>query len=613
MPHKVGNGAILGIVSEDGVPSQKRITLMDRSDLSIVQRSASDIYGAYAFTGLNPDTDDYLIFTVDDDGVEKKAAIIYDYVKPIPAHQGGFYWANWYRLSMMKEPIVSIIPISAIAGTTTGDLSYGAGKYPPLIFGLSTTYNQQSITPAAQNIPTVSFSSSGIRKTTLDNNALISNPSQTNISFEWVLDLSKPLSSRVSLMIFSASGETGVGNTYNSFNYKSIIIAVDYTAATNTVSIRKSPGTGYTPQYNENVDATAVSVLSYVLPESIRNKAIHISGSISFASIANLFINGALAKTASLVGTGATYDRRTANHIGLMTLGSTYIPSQSIDTNTATLTSSLAAIYAETMTEQESLALYQSLFFDAKPGVTGYLKSVLEDYPLYFYRLQDIAESTKAIDALRPNNKAGNPSALSKGVYSGVTNSSDTIVVGGSGKVFSGGGYAASDLPGALPSSTAATIEFIAKPTAGQTGTQVILSHRRSTEVYFEVQIVGSALKPRLVWQELGSIVNISFNTSLSTAAINHYAFSINKLAGTVQLFVNSVLTETVVTTAHLFDIPRISTVATAEGIYIAGILSSNLTSISNPYYGYLSEVALYPAALSQAVIKKHYDARLTL
>ena len=36
MPHKLGVGAIKGIVSEDGVVSQKRLLLIDRSTLKVI-------------------------------------------------------------------------------------------------------------------------------------------------------------------------------------------------------------------------------------------------------------------------------------------------------------------------------------------------------------------------------------------------------------------------------------------------------------------------------------------------------------------------------------------------------------------------------------------------
>ena len=36
MPHKPGVGAIFGITAEDGVAAQKRVALMDRSNLKVV-------------------------------------------------------------------------------------------------------------------------------------------------------------------------------------------------------------------------------------------------------------------------------------------------------------------------------------------------------------------------------------------------------------------------------------------------------------------------------------------------------------------------------------------------------------------------------------------------
>lgn len=609
MPHKVGNGAILGIVSEDGVPAQKRITLMDRSNLSIINRAQSDEYGAYAFTGLNPETDDYLIFTVDDDGAEKKAAIIYDYVKPIPAHQGGFYWANWYRMSMTKEPLASIMPISAGTGLAESDLSYGVGRHQAVINGISPNFNQSVITPAAANIPSVTLDNSTIRRAILDNQSLMRPAKRTEVSFEWVLDLSKPLAPTASLTLYTCWGQVVKGNTYRDFYYPYGVFSVNCNSSTNTISIKGANGLGGA---SHTLNNSLSEILSYVLPEADRGKAIHISGSLTFGVSVSLFVNGVLAKTVSTTSQVEMHTVNPAADVGILTLGSTNVSGQSIDSNISSMTTSIAVAYAEAMTEQEALALYQALTVDSIPSVTGYIKSVIEDYPIYLYRLQENIEAGFAYDTLRPNAKVGNASALTKGIYNKITHSIESIVVGGSGKVFEGGGYVANNLSVSPPSKTSLTIEFTARPMAGAGGAQILLSHRANSLTYFEVQLNRATMKTSLVWRELGAAVNIAFSTVLTTDDIKHYAFSIDKIAGVINFFINGIIVETVATSLQPFEIALINSIQD-ESIYIGGILSSNHLSISAPYYGYLSEIALYPAALSQAAIKKHYDARLTI
>ena len=83
------NGAIYGIVSEEGsIKVDNPVVLMDHATLSIIAKTKTDIYGGYMFNNLDPDKTDYMVFTVDNDGVEPKNALIKDYVTPIKTANG---------------------------------------------------------------------------------------------------------------------------------------------------------------------------------------------------------------------------------------------------------------------------------------------------------------------------------------------------------------------------------------------------------------------------------------------------------------------------------------------------------------------------------------------
>lgn len=220
MPHKSGTGAILGIASEDGLPSQKRITLIDRSDMRVLNRVVSDEYGAYAFNGLNTDTDDYLIFAVDDDGETKKAAIIFDYIRPIPAHSGSSFFANWEVMALKKEPIVSILAKTSGDSSDVDEFPFGVGVDAALCIGFSKDVNLPTITPAAYHIPTLGLNKSAIGRQAQNNKSLMINAEPRNIAFsaEWVVDLSTVTEDIGAYLAKSAlEYKTIVGGYYNSY------------------------------------------------------------------------------------------------------------------------------------------------------------------------------------------------------------------------------------------------------------------------------------------------------------------------------------------------------------------------------------------------------------
>lgn len=610
MPHKIGNGAILGIVSEDGVPAQKRITLMDRSNLSIVKRLVSDEYGAYAITGLNPDTDDYLLFTVDDDGVEKKAAMIYDYVKPIPAHQGGFYWANWFRVSTAKEPLCSFIANTPATDPSFVELNFGVGRHKLGSVGGSLIPNKESITPAARSMATLGTVSTSSVRYALNHQNFMDQVGNARVSAEWVLDLSTVETTACILLVrtqqvFTAS----LGGS--SYAHPSPFIALTFDKTTNKVALLRNNGAD-APQDGKPLEASTLAV-DYVVPAELRAGAIHIAASIDYGNSCQLYVNGLLVGSANLGGTNSTVrlnDFRQAYIFAI--LGSKNFWSATSYTNPATFDTSVFAFYSELMTADEALSHYESLFVDSLPVVTGYLKSVVSDFPLYLFRLDDENSSLVAIDALRPSNKAGNLSALTKFKaldlnYMG----GSSIVVGGSGTYFNGGALRGVSQFSFPNSSKYASVEFIAQPSASTiTDYQVIVSHRYTSSILFEVRLTATK-KLNVAWLESAVPTVVSFNTVVSSLEMNHYAISVNKELGFAYLFVNGVLVESIVVSKIFFD-SFIAPTKTTESLYIGGIAASQ-SSVSMAYIGYLSEVAAYPYALTERMVKAHYDARLIL
>ena len=117
------NGAIYGIVSEEGsIKVGTDVVLMDHATLSIIAKTITDQYGGYMFNNLDPDKTDYMLFTVDNDGVEPKNALIKDYVQPVTTANGDLA-GNFMGTLDSLAPTLSGIPIyrnGGTAGSTIG-------------------------------------------------------------------------------------------------------------------------------------------------------------------------------------------------------------------------------------------------------------------------------------------------------------------------------------------------------------------------------------------------------------------------------------------------------------------------------------------------------------
>ena len=105
------NGAILGIVSEDGVVKVNNpVVLMDHN-LQVLARTVTDANGGYAFYNLDPYKTDYMVFTVDNDGAEPKAALIKDYITPIQTVSGTLR-GNFPALLDALAPAMSLVSMN---------------------------------------------------------------------------------------------------------------------------------------------------------------------------------------------------------------------------------------------------------------------------------------------------------------------------------------------------------------------------------------------------------------------------------------------------------------------------------------------------------------------
>lgn len=114
------NGAIYGIVSEEGaVKVNNAVVLMDHTSLFPIAKTYTDQYGGYMFNNLDPHKTDYMVFTIDNDGVEPKNALIKDYVQPVTSASGAL-GGNFLGALDALAPTMSGVPIYRAGQTVAG-------------------------------------------------------------------------------------------------------------------------------------------------------------------------------------------------------------------------------------------------------------------------------------------------------------------------------------------------------------------------------------------------------------------------------------------------------------------------------------------------------------
>ena len=261
------------------------------------------------------------------------------------------------------------------------------------------------------------------------------------------------------------------------------------------------------------------------------------------------------------------------------------------------------------MSAVEAKNHYDALFVDSLPIVTGYAKEVASDQPDVFFRLAEVNAVDNAVDSLRPQSKAGlgtyflvsKPELLTK-------QTGNSIVLGGQATLFSGGYYLSSISSTFLKSRYFLSVEFIAQPTAAGSGKQILLAQRiDASNILFEVGL-SSSLTPFISWREdTAALKEYLFSTALSVVNMQHVVITASKKTGFARLFIDGLLVESIALTSKpIATYGRETNISTITSIGIGATLATT-------YKGYLTEISVYPVALTAERVKAHYDARLVL
>lgn len=616
MPHKQGIGGIFGITSEDGVAAQKRVVLMDRSNLTIVGRTTADAIGGYAFTGLNTETNDYLVMAVDDDGTPRKEAIARDYITPIPSHIGATYWGNWQKLAQQKFLSSAYLGLIDNAGLPYSPIPNSMTKG----YGSPPTYNQPSLTPGAPHLPATLLSGANIASgARYDNWLVFTNP--LKVSAEWVFKRSTAVGRpcvAAATFINNGGGEAGATSIFaTNWNYGSNgprpIIVMEYRVSNSTLYLYRANGTGAFLG-DMGVWTSLALVTSYNL--SSAPDVVHIVGTLHYGTEGKIYVNGTLAATGSLTSTQASIVPTIASVNGTAGIGLADYGSNGFVLNAlTTVLTGPFALYVDTLLSASDVtAHYNALMVGSAVTETGYAKEVIIDAPRCFYRLKE-ADGTAGFKSwLTPDRSEFTASIYNPGA---ISYSQASPVTGGSMLLLNGSGfrnsYASSTNVNKKEFSyeflykpvgaTPAALEYLVATTDGATGIYTAVT--RETTGYLAVRYYdGGALRTQI------------FNSvTLSTSVVSHVAITVNKVDLTAKLYVNKVLAQTITITNTLFDLAAdyiVSASPYAFRLSVGGLVNDAATSITSPMNGYIGEVAYYPVALSAARVAAHYDAMTT-
>lgn len=652
MPHKQGTGVIRGIVSEDGFPAQKRVTLLDRTNLRKLATVVSGVDGDYAFSGLDPSTDDYMLFAVDDDrevDTDYKDPIIYDRVQPLNAVMGAAQTNEWFYLAQSKNMRSAFV---AMLSSPNGDpnqmsswTSYGASVW----INLGAENPERAGLGGLPVIPHMgSFSSDGdvIASAHKGLKHDLINFSTQTASLEWVIDLD------------TVSGNPAYYNmVYNSNADANEIISPTFSITGNNnannlgaasmvgyVSNRRAIVAGYNVYGTSqttldmpfsahlNANGTSGASMEYILPPEITGK-VHIVASLAIASstvMSKLYVNGQMVASRYLTANRPSYTDNNRRWVSI--LAGSLVANQSAQIrnySNVRVNTLIASSYDYLFTDADASAHYDALFNTARtpqmPLETGYKYAVKLARPYSYYPLDE----GEGIDGLITCvEHCGTGTVLSRvGATTGLAIADESIVLGRSLLKFSGGGLLSAPTTHHLPIGDALTMAWVAAPEAAIPSSVETLYRKFATRASSGSTVIVNTYHFALCrdtsgrWCiESGVSDILTFETLPELNVQHHYAVTIDFAIGEAKLYVDQSLIETVqiwwkapIPRAHATRTVWNSTVETWSHYIAIGvkhvIVSNNLDfATATSYRGVFGQLSLHPYIMSDRQIEDLHD-----
>lgn len=619
MPHKPGIGAIFGITAEDGVADQKRVVLMDRSNMKVVAQTIGDADGAYVFNGLNPDTDDYLVFSVDDNDAPFKEALVRDYIQPIPAYQGAEFPGNYYLLSRRLDPFMQILgghslgrPTSALP--TSESSSFSDPRY--ISFAGSVLVDQPSLSPGAPQIPSYTLNGGVLRMHARPGGER--NPEDEAYSpprtdpFECAVEFLVDTSEGFSL---ACKASTVFSGNYASLDGETTPYIVNWNAGTKQLNFRLANTSGPDNVSSHTYDAGTLTL------SGLTAGVHHILVNIRYADSIDVYVDSVLEGQLSQVGQSAQYVSQSGTTYrigGFVVAGdrSASLTNNFIPIGSANF--SVYTCYKRRLTPAQIEEIYSSLMVGSAPLVTGYTKEVVLDDPAIYIRAGQGDFATPAPEFLseRP--------FLS---YGDLAFAEPSIVLGGATlRTGAMGGAIESMNCGGVIGHGFFTVELVLEPLstlgAGETGyvyqncsqTSAVLAE---TNVTFLLSLAENN-RLRVRYYSSGLLVDRTFSRIFTQDEMRHVAIVMNAPAESLDLYVDGQFEETTSipptgVTTNVYSTPPTwagSTGSRMSRVIVGARRNHSTGDLDFPANARIGEIAHYPHALTATRILAHYEAR---
>lgn len=651
MPHKRGVGAILGIVSEDGVPRDGYpVNLYDRTTGNLVSRRMSDENGGFVFSGLNPETDDYQVATQDETGPPYKNAIIRDRIQPIFAHMGGTYYAAWRYLALRKSPLV------ILTGEENGDhkrfVPHIVTRGPSVINRINNAYQPLDVSDlnaplvgapqygevAGTNEPIVArgcFDGAGAEST--ENMRADGSSSFTDFAFEFVIDFDKLDADFVAAMFVHVTGWYSSSSSWNGGCAATVLGALVYSHSAKEMRFY-SPTILYT---GESIDGRNRS-LDHFSKSVMGGNPIDTSG---FSGLHHLLFSGRLRETLDVYVDGSVEQMYVntdfdASYINAITDGYTnYLVIAKATASSASLTSSfrdvnigpserpsgivLCAVYPRQFGAVDAQEHYDALTGDSIPPLTGVGRDIFIHSPIFYSRLNNtlfdpgdpsITVVTSADPFMDGQIFNAGPATLAWDAPPGWPSVNALVFDGATALQFNKYGYGHHD-------TRATSAVFVARFDNNAPGKDVVIARECGVDTNsrsgLEVALNGNGeIKVNYTTTNSGESVTFSGYGAVDDQDFHFYVIVIDVHSGDAILYVDGGVAESVaISSAYslaVAEYARNSRITNAVPRLIVGGVPSG-GGVTNGVEGAISDVAIFAKSLGPSAISAMYDALETI
>ena len=557
MPHSAGVGVITGITTEDGIPCSKRVVLVDRSNLTVVARTQSDENGKYVFNGLNTETNDYLVFGVDDDEPLKNAEI-HDHIKPISGHQGATYPYNWLWLVLRKNPTNVFIGQTVENSLTGYSINY-INTYGVVL------PNVESQMPYAPAFPMTELNVGKIIQYGFNSIRQETDVTET-YTFEWVMDL---------------SSET-IGLLYSNYFRMNDYSYLFYTFITYQKGLLR---VGY--KTGVSSEAYPVTLITHNMPD---NGVAHIVVTYDFSRVCRLFVNGELVAEQKITDNKIINNPRYIKNSYLIVNSKEHVNNYrnylSHTTGGIGKVGVIAHYYA-VLSEEEIKEHYNALFTETLPRLTGFVKEIFVDNPCFLYRINESDIARDGIVDYLTNSKK-----MTVANANGVTPNQESVIVGGFTAMLNGTYFTGSN-PYFTISSYGFTFECVLRIDTDATVEQTLFSQSVDNIVIKRLKTTGNI---EVSYPLSSQTEKVSF-APLPQNELLHICIVVDKINNYAVLYANGEVVEK----QSISNPPII--LNTIDGNNVKKMI------VGQNFIGCIGDVVLYPKPLSEERILAHFDA----